>query len=167
MTKPSFDRKKYERLIEVATTQSGMRDTLERMESLIIKLSPGVDKFIKKHSYVSVGKFLAVLPYAPIAEDLRSFFKVQVSDRESVQFYMCAYQTKLSAELDTFVVYICTQEEDDEFGIIDTLLQATDNQLPNLPPDGLSASMVESTVDWDDLDNINWDDLEDFDKLES
>lgn len=168
MTKPTFDRTKYERLIEIATAQTGMRETLERIEALIIKLSPGVDKFIKKYNYVSVDRFLEVLPYAPIADDLRSFFKVQASD-ETEQFYMCAYQTRMSAELDTFVVYICTQEEDEEFGIIDTLLQATDNQLPNLPPDGLPASIVESTVDWndDDLDNINWDDLEEFDKLES
>ncbi|MEE1672849.1 hypothetical protein SNR37_002260 [Agarivorans aestuarii] len=165
MTKPAFDRKKYERLIEVATTQACMRDTLERMEALVIQLSPAVDKFIKNHNAVDVDKFLKVLPYAPIASDLRSFFKVQVSDRKSVQFYMCAYQTKLSAELDTFIVYICTQEEDDEFGIIDTLLQSTDNQLPNLPPDGLPASVVESTLDWDDLDNIDLDDLEEFDKL--
>jgi hypothetical protein len=169
MTKPVFDRNKYERLIEVATTQSGMRDTLERMEALVIKLSPSVDKFIKNYGCMSVDKFLKVLPHAPVADDLRSFFKVQVSDKESVQFYMCAYLTRMSAELDTFVVYICTKDEDEEFGIIDTLLQATDNQLPNLPPDGLSASVVESTVDWndDDLDNINWDDLEEFDKLES
>jgi len=167
MTKPALDRKKYLRLIEVATTQSGMRDTLERMEALVIKLSPDVDKFIKKYGCMSVDKFLKVLPYAPIASDLRSFFKVQVSDRESVQFYMCAYQTKLSAELDTFIVYICTEAEDEEYGIIDTLLQATDNQLPNLPPDCLSASVAESTIDWedDDLDNIDWDDLEEFDKL--
>ncbi|HBC3468922.1 TPA: hypothetical protein KDY59_003651 [Vibrio parahaemolyticus] len=167
MTKPAFDRTKYKRLIEVVTTQRGMLDTLERMEALVIKLSPEVDKFIKKYSYVSVDRFLEVLPFAPIADDLRSFFKVQVSDRESVQFYMCAYQTKLSAELDTFIIYICTQAEDEEFGIIDTLLQATDNQLPNLPPDALPASVVESTVDWDDLDNIDWNDLEEFDKLES
>lgn len=167
MTKPHFDRSKYERLIHIATTQSGMRDTLERMESLIIKLSPAVDRFIKKYNYVSVDKFLGVLPYAPIARDLRSFFKVQVSNRESVQFHMCAYQTKLSAVLDTFIVYICTQAEDEEYGIIDTLLQATDNQLPNLPPDGLYASVAESTVDWDVLDDINWDELEEFDKLES
>lgn len=163
MTKPNFDRTKYKRLIEVATTQSGMRETLEKIEALIIKLSPDVDKFIKKYNYVSVDKFLAVLPYAPIADDLRSFFKVQATD-EAVQFYMCAYQTKLSAELDTFIVYICTQAEDEEFGIIDTLLQATDNQLPNLPPDGLSASVAESTLDWDDID---WDDLEELDKMES
>lgn len=168
MTKPTFDRTKYKRLIEVATIQPGMRETLEKMEALVIKLSPDVNKFIKKYSHASVDRFLEVLPYAPIADDLRSFFKVQVSD-EAVQFYMCAYQTKLSAELDTYIVYICTQEEDEEFGVIDTLLQATDNQLPNLPPDALPASIVESTVDWndDDLDNINWDDLEEFDKLES
>lgn len=165
MTKPTFDRTKYKRLIEIATTQTGMRDTLERIEALIIKLSPGVDKFIKKYSHVSVDRFLEVLPYAPIADDLRSFFKVQASD-EVVQFYMCAYQTKLSAELDTFVVYICTKDEDEEFGIIDTLLQATDNQLPNLPLDSLPVSVAKSNADWDyDLDNIDWDDLEEFDKL--
>ncbi|MFW8652101.1 hypothetical protein [Vibrio diabolicus] len=166
MSKPGFDLKKYERLIEIATTERGMRETLEKMEVLIIKLSPAVDNFIKKYNYVSVDRFLKVLPYAPIAEDLRSFFKVQVSDRESVQFYMCAYQTRMSAELDTFIVYICTQEEDEEFGIIDTLLQATDNQLPNLPLDSLPVSVAKSNADWDyDLDNIDWDDLEEFDKL--
>lgn len=164
MTKPHFDRTKYERLIHIATTQSGMRDTLERMESLIIKLSPAVDRFLKKYNYVSVDKFLGVLPYSPIARDLRSFFKVQVSNRESVQFHMCAYQTKLSAVLDTFIVYICTQAEDEEYGIIDTLLQATDNQLPNLPPNSLSASVAESTVD---LDDIDWDGLEELNNLET
>ena len=143
-TKPNFDRKKYERLIEIATTQPGMRDTLEQMETLVIQLSPGVDKFIQKHNYVSVDKFIGVLPYAPIAEDLRSFFKVQLSDRESVQFYMCAYQSPMNAELDTFIVYICTKEEDDEYGIIDTLLQSSDNQFPNLPSDSLPASIAES-----------------------
>lgn len=153
-TKPNFDRKKYERLIKIAT-QPGMRDTLEKMEALVIQLSPAVDKFIKKYSCMNVDKFLKVLPYAPIADDLRSFFKVQARD-EAVQFYMCVYQTKLSAELDTFIVYICTQEEDEDYGIIDTLLQVTDNQLPNLPLDSLD----------DDLDNIDWDALEEFCKLE-
>ena len=156
MNLPHFDRNKYERLIEIATTERGIRETLEKMEALVIKLSPGVNEFIKKYGYVSVDRFLKVLPYAPIADDLRSFFKVQVSDRESVQFYMCAYQTRMSAELDTFVVYICTKDEDEEYGIIDTLLQVTDNQLPNLPPDSLD----------DDLDNINGDALEEFCKLE-
>lgn len=156
MNLPHFDRNKYKRLIEIATTERGMRETLEKMEALVIKLSPGVNDFIKKYGYVSVDRFLKVLPYAPIADDLRSFFKVQVSDREAVQFYMCAYQTRMSAELDTFIVYICTQEEDEEYGIIDTLLQVTDNQLPNLPPDSLD----------DDLDNIDWDALEEFCKLE-
>lgn len=154
-TKPNFDRKKYERLIEIATTERGMRETLEKMEALVIKLSPGVNEFIKKYGYVSVDRFLKVLPYAPIADDLRSFFKVQTPD-ETVQFYMCAYQTRMSAELDTFIVYICTKQEDEEYGIIDTLLQVTDNQLPNLPPDSLD----------DDLDNIDWDALEEFCKLE-
>lgn len=155
-TKPNFDRKKYERLIELATTQPGMQDTLEQTESLVIKLSPEVDQFIKKYDFMSLDRFLRVLPYAPVADDLRSFFKVQASD-EAVQFYMCAYQTSMSAELDTFVVYICTQEEDEEYGIIDTLLQMTDNQLPNLPTDSLPVSVAKSSVDWDDL--------EEFDKL--
>lgn len=155
MNLPHFDRNKYERLIEIATTERGMRETLEKMEALVIKLSPGVNEFIKKYGYVSVDRFLEVLPYAPIADDLRSFFKVQASD-EAVHFYMCAYQTRMSAELDTFIVYICTQEEDEEYGIIDTLLQVTDNQLPNLPLDSLD----------DDLDNIDWDALEEFCKLE-
>ncbi|NLS13822.1 hypothetical protein HGP28_13065 [Vibrio sp. SM6] len=161
-TKPNFDRKKYERLIEITTTQPGMRDTLEQMETLVIQLSPDVDKFIKKHNYVSVDKFIGVLPYAPIAEDLRSFFKVQVSDRESVQFCMCACQSPMNAELDTFIVYICTKEEDDEYGIIDTLLQSTENQLPNLPPNRLSICTAESSAD---LDNIDLNDLEEFDEL--
>lgn len=155
MNLPHFDRNKYERLIEIATTERGMRETLEKMEALVIKLSLGVNEFIKKYGYVSVDRFLEVLPYAPIADDLRSFFKVQASD-EAVQFYMCAYQTRMSAELDTFIVYVCTQEEDEEYGIIDTLLQVTDNQLPNLPLDSLD----------DDLDKIDWDALEEFCKLE-
>lgn len=158
-TKPNFDLKKYKRLIRTATTEPGMRETLEEIEALVIHLSPAVDKFIKKYNYVSVDKFLGVLPYAPIAEDLRSFFKIQVSDRESVQFYMCAYQTSMSAELDTFIVYICTQAEDEEFGIIDTLLQASDNQLPNLPPDSLPASIAESAASWNEIDNIDLEDL--------
>lgn len=155
MNLPHFDRNKYERLIEIATTEHGVRETLEKMEALVIKLSPGVNEFIKKYGYVSVDRFLKVLPYAPIADDLRSFFKVQTPD-EAVQFYMCAYQTRMSAELDSFIVYICTKEEDEEYGIIDTLLQVTDNQLPNLPPDSLD----------DDLDNIDGDALEEFCKLE-
>ncbi|MFC5081042.1 hypothetical protein VTH8203_02760 [Vibrio thalassae] len=163
-TKPNFDRKKFERLIEIATTQPGMLDTLEQMESLVIKLSPEVDQFIKKYGCMSLDRFLRVLPYAPVADDLRSFFKFQATD-EAVQFYMCAYQTSMSAELDTFVVYICTQSEDEEFGIIDTLLQASDNQLPNLPPDGLPVSIIEPTVDWGDLDSIDLNDLEEFDEL--
>ncbi|HCG7104119.1 TPA: hypothetical protein NJ322_005004 [Vibrio parahaemolyticus] len=154
-TKPNFDRKKYERLIRIATTEPSMRETLEETEALVIHLSPAVDEFIKNYDYVSVDKFLGVLPYTPIADNLRGFFKVQASD-EAVQFYMCAYQTSMNAELDTFIVYICTKEEDDEYGIIDTLLQASDNQLPNLPPDSLD----------DDLDNIDWDALEEFCKLE-
>ncbi|WP_341660155.1 hypothetical protein [Vibrio sp.] len=155
-TKPSFDRKKYDRLIEIATTQPGMRETLEQMETLVIQLSPNVDKFIKMHNYVSVDRFLKVLPHVHVDGDLRGFFKVQASD-EAVQFYMCAYQTRMSAEHDTFIVYICTQAEDEEYGIIDTLLQMTHNQLPNLPPDSLPVSVAKSSVDWDDL--------EEFDKL--
>lgn len=161
-TKPNLDRNKYERLIRIATTEPGMREMLEETEALVIHLSPAVDEFIKNYDYVSVDKFLGVLPCAPIAEDLRSFFKVQVSDRESVQFYMCAYQSRMNAELDTFIVYICTKEEDDEYGIIDTLLQASDNQFPNLPPDGLPASIAESAASWNEIDNIDWNDLEDL-----
>ncbi|WP_182025881.1 hypothetical protein [Vibrio rotiferianus] len=158
-TKPNFDRKKYERLIKIAT-QPGMRDTLEKMEALVIQLSPAVDKFIKKYSCMNVDKFLKVLPYAPIADDLRGFFKVQASD-EVVQFPMCAYQTRLSAELDTFIVYICTQAEDEEFGVIDTHLQASDNQFPNLPP----VPVADPSVDWSDLDNIDFNDLEELEEL--
>lgn len=157
-TKPNFDRKKYERLIRIATTEPSMRETLEETEALVIHLSPAVDEFIKNYDYVSVDKFLGVLPYAPIADDLRGFFKVQASD-EAVQFYMCACQTSMSAELDTFIVYICTQAEDEEFGIIDTLLQASDNQLPNLPPDSLPASIAESAASWNEIDNIDLEDL--------
>ncbi|MCF4174304.1 hypothetical protein [Vibrio sp. McD22-P3] len=160
-TKPNFDRNKYERLIRTATTEPGMRETLEEIEALVIHLSPNVDKFIKKFGCMSVDKFLQVLPYAPIDGDLRGFFKVQASD-EAVQFYMCAYQTSMSAELDTFVVYICTQSEDEEFGIIDTLLQASNNQLPNLLPNGLPASIAESAASWNEIDNIDWNDLEDL-----
>lgn len=161
-TKPNFDRKKYERLIRTATNEPGLRETLEEIEALVIHLSPDVDKFIKKYGCKNVDKFLKVLPHVPINDDLRGFFKVEAS-YEAVQFYMCAYQTRLNAELDTFIVYICTKDEDDEYGIVDTLLQVSDNQLPNLPP----VSVADSSVDLNVLDNIDWDDLEEFDSLRS
>ncbi|HCG5509835.1 TPA: hypothetical protein NJ005_005167 [Vibrio parahaemolyticus] len=139
MNNQNFDHNKYKRLIEIATTQSGMRDILEKSEALIIKLSLAVECFISQHSHISTDKFLKVLSHAQLTEDQKGYFKVQAANSNAVQFCFCAYQQRMNAELDTLVVYICTHEEDEEFGILETHLQINADELANFDLNNLNS----------------------------
>ncbi|MFT6906785.1 MAG: hypothetical protein ACJAS1_003455 [Oleiphilaceae bacterium] len=106
-------------LLKIPGALSGLQET----KAFEVLLSDEIKFFIALNE-IPLDIFCKVLPFCtPICEDQKGFFKYRDGNL-GTQFHWCFYikESKIT-KFPIFVIYICTDNEDEEFGIIETHLQ--------------------------------------------
>jgi hypothetical protein len=112
---------RFKKLLQLLKHPEALK-SLQETKALEIKLSPCTERYLDLSGY-PLEKFCNVLPHCFDIKNQTSFFQHR-GNGQSQQFIWCFNEKHdETTAFSTFVIYISTDAEDKEFGLIETLLQ--------------------------------------------
>jgi len=112
---------RFKKLLQLLKRPEALK-ILEETKVLEIKLSPCTERYLNSSGY-PLENFCNVLAYCFDIRSQTSFFQHR-GNGQSHQFIWCFNEKQYEdTALSTFVIYISTDQEDKEFGLIETHLQ--------------------------------------------